>query len=152
MEEQRSAARASIIRTAVIYTPLLLAILAGWGAALASVLEEGGGGGIPLLVVLGLLALLVGFQSIQSLRDVWGEPRVTRGEIVRKWKRADLLVFPGYYFYVKKTVFRVAPLIYHQLEEGDTVSVTHYPHTATVVTVEPAQSEEEGRTGSATPS
>jgi hypothetical protein len=99
-----------------------------------------------------LLALLVGFQSIQSLRDLWAEPRATTGEIVRKWKRTDLFVFPSYYFYVNKTVFRIAPLTYHQLEEGDVVSVTHYPHTATVVTLESVQPEEHEVADSATSS
>jgi hypothetical protein len=33
-------------------------------------------------------------------------------------------------------VFKVTPLIYHELEKGDTVSVNHYPHTNTVISVE----------------
>jgi hypothetical protein len=33
-------------------------------------------------------------------------------------------------------VFKVTPMIYTELEEGDTVSVTHYPHTSTVISVE----------------
>jgi len=33
-------------------------------------------------------------------------------------------------------VFKVTPLIYTELEDGDKVSVNHYPHTNTVISVE----------------
>ena len=134
MDEQRSSARASVIRDAVIFTPLFLAVIAGWTATLVGVLAEGDRG-IIALVILGLMAVLLGFQSIQALRDLLTEPKVTRGEIARKWSRTELLVVPGHYIYVNNVVFKLPALLYEQLENGDTVAITYYPHTNTVVAV-----------------
>jgi len=36
---------------------------------------------------------------------------------------------------VNKVVFKLPALLYEQLENGDTVAITHYPHTNTVVAV-----------------
>ena len=148
MQERHSSARRSIIRDALIYTPLFLAVLAAWGAALTTVLKGHGGGGIVLLVVVSFMALLLGFQSIQSLRDLRSQPIVTKGEVLRKWRRAELLVFPTHYVYVNRSMFRVAPLVYQQLQTGDRVAVRHYRHTATVVSIERVQQRESGGLGS----
>lgn len=86
-------------------------------------------------MILGLLAVLLGFQSIQALRDLLTEPKVTRGEIARKWSRPELLVVPAHYIYVNNVVFKLPALLYEQLENGDTVAITYYPHTNTVVAV-----------------
>ena len=61
---------------------------------------------------------------------------MSSGLVDRKWSRADLFVLRSYYIYVGRSVFKVTPLIYSELEEGDTVSVNHYPHTNTVIAVE----------------
>lgn len=134
MAGQIPSARGPIIRDAVIFTPFFLALAAAWAAAFV----KQGSGAIPLLVILAIVTALVGFQSIQALRDLMARPKVTKGEISRKWKRADLLFFQGHYVYVNKRVFKIGPLEYQQLEEGDSVSVTHYPHTNTVVSVRKA--------------
>ncbi len=134
MDDQRSSARASVIRDAVIFTPFFLAVVAGWTATMVGVLVKGDRG-VPAPVILSLLAVLLGFQSIQALRDLLTEPKVTRGEIARKWSRPVLPVVPGHYIYVNKVVFKLPALLYEQLENGDTVTITHYPHTNTVVAV-----------------
>jgi hypothetical protein len=136
LNDDSSFARRRLIRDAAIYTPIFLVVLAAWGVALASVIAVEGGGGIFFLVLLALVAMLVGYQSIQSLRDLWSTPVTTEGEIARMWRRAELLLFPAYYIYVKRRVFRVSPLVYHQVGRGDMVVVTHYPHTSTVIAVE----------------
>jgi len=151
LQERHSPARRSIVRDTLIYTPLLLAILAAWGAALATAIKEHGGGGIVLLVLLSLVALLIGFQSIQSLRDLWSQPIVTEGEVLRKWSRAELLLFRAHYLYVNRFVFRVTPLVYLQLRTGDVVAVRHYRHTATVVSIERVQRRQNAEPGSGAP-
>jgi len=110
--------------------------LAGIGIVIFSLVREGPGGLIITAVLLSLAAFLTGHQTIQSLRDLRSSPGLTSGPIERKWSRADLFVLRSYYIYVDRSVFKVTPLIYHELEEGDAVSVNHYPHPNTVIAVE----------------
>jgi hypothetical protein len=135
LKEGISAARHRLIRDAVIYTPVLVVVVAVWGASLAAVVSAGGGGGIFLLLLLTIVVFLAGFQSIQSLRDLRSSPVTSEGPVIRKWRRAEFLLFPAYYLYVNRNVFRVPPLSYREVEQGDVVAVTHYPHTATVIEV-----------------
>ena len=136
MEEAHRAARAALVRTALVFTPLFLLSLAGMGGVIFNLAREGPSGLIITLVLLCLAGFLTGHQSIQSLRDLRSSPRVSSGLIDRKWNRADLFVLRSYYIYVERSVFKVSPLIYVELEEGDMVSVNHYPHTNTVISVE----------------
>jgi hypothetical protein len=119
-----------------MFTPLFLLSLAGMGIVIFNLVREGPSGLIITLVLLSLAAFLTGHQSIQSLRDLRSSPTVSSGPVDRKWSRADLFVLHSYYIYVSRSVFKVTPLIYTELEEGDTVSVNHYPHTNTVISVE----------------
>ena len=136
MEEAYRAARSSLIRVALVFTPLFLLSLAGIGIIIFNLVREGPSGLIITLVLLSLAAFLTGHQSIQSLRDLRSSPRVSSGLVDRKWSRADLFILRSYYIYVGRSVFKVTPLIHSELEEGDTVSVNHYPHTNTVISVE----------------
>jgi hypothetical protein len=136
LEEAYRAARSSLRRTALVFTPLFLLSLAGIGIIIFNLAREGASGLIITLVLLLLAAFLTGHQSIQSLRDLRSSPTVSGGLVDRKWSRADLFVLRSYYIYVGRSVFKVTPLIYSELEEGDTVSVNHYPHTNTVIAVE----------------
>jgi hypothetical protein len=124
------------MRTALVFTPLFLLGLAGMGIIIFNLVREGPSGLIITLVLLSLAAFLTGHQSIQSLRDLRSSPRVSSGLVDRKWSRADLFILRSYYIYVGRSVFKVTPLIHGELEEGDTVSVNHYPHTNTVIAVE----------------
>jgi len=144
LKEGISAARRRLIRDAVIYTPVLVVVVAVWGASLASVVSAGGGGGIFLLLLLTIVVFLAGFQSIQSLRDLRSSPVTSEGPVIRKWRRAEFLLFPAYYLYVNRNVFRVPPLSYREVEQGDVVAVTHYPHTATVIEVKRIRRGEPG--------
>jgi hypothetical protein len=136
MEEAHRAARSSILRTAVVYTPLLLLSLAGIVLVMLNLVREGASGLIFTLILLSLAALLTGHQSWQSLRDLRTSPQVSSGPIARKWRRADLFILRSHYIFVDRSVYKVTPMIYAELEEGESVSVTHYPHTNTVVSVE----------------
>ena len=136
LEEAYRAARSSLRRTVLVFTPLFLLSLAGIGIIIFNLAREGASGLIITLVLLLLAAFLTGHQSIQSLRDLRSSPTVSSGLVDRKWSRADLFILRSYYIYVDRSVFKVTPLIYSELEEGDTVWVNHYPHTNTVIAVE----------------
>ncbi len=127
--------RRHLVRDAVIYTPLAILALVAWVASLAAVISAGGGGGIFLLILITILVLLAGYQSIQSLRDLWSSPVTTEGPVRRKWRRHEFLLFPAYYFYVGSHVFKVPQLAYEAFDQGDLISITHYPHTAAVIAV-----------------
>jgi hypothetical protein len=135
LKERASAVRRRIIRDAVVYTPFTLLVLAGWVITLISVVSAGGGSGIFLLVLVTVLLLLVGYQSTQALRDVWSAPVTTEGPLRRKWRRHEFLLFPAFYLYVEKSVFKVPQLVYDALEQGDVLAITHYPHTSSVIEV-----------------
>jgi len=132
VEQPRRSARVSVIRSALLYTPFFLAALAGGGALIWSLAGDFEGGGVVGVVILGVVALLTGYQSIQALRDLFAEPVETRGVVKRKWSRSDFFVARSHYLMVKRNVFRVEPLHFIDTDLGDTVSVIHYPHTATV--------------------
>jgi uncharacterized protein (DUF58 family) len=144
LKEGISAARRRLIRDSAIYTPVLVIAVAAWGASLAAVVSAGGGGGIFLLLLLTIAVFLAGFQSVQSLRDLRSSPVTSEGPVTRKWRRAEFLLFPAYYLYVNRSIFKVPPLSYREVEQGDVVAVTHYPHTATVIEVKRVRRGEPG--------
>ena len=132
MEQPRRSARASVIWSAVLYTPFFLAALAGEGVLIWSLADHFEGGAVAGMVVAGVVALLTGYQSIQALRDLFTKPVETRGVVERKWSRSDFFVARSHYLMVKRNVFRIEPLEFIEVELGHTVSVIHYPHTGTV--------------------
>ena len=139
-------ARASVLRTALFYTPLFLATLIIVILTLAGVWDTG----IVLLVILLLLMFLFGYQSIQALRDLRAELKTTRGPISRIWSKMDLIVTRSYYIRVSGNIFRVPFPAYYDLREEAKrmrnagiddeymieVQIVHYPHTGTVESVE----------------
>ncbi len=141
-----SSARASILRTAILYTPLFLASAVSALLILLGVWDLG----IILLVILLFVAFLFGYQSIQSLRDLREELRTTRGPITRIWSKMDLVVTRSYYIRVENNIFRIPFASYFDLREeakrlkaagleeeyAIDVRVIHYPHTGTVESVE----------------
>jgi hypothetical protein len=132
VEPHRPSARASLIRTALLYTPLFVLLLAALGFVIRELALEPGGGSVAAVVIVSLLALLTGYQSVQALRDLLAQPIQTEGVINRKWRRNDLFVMRSHYLLVNRHVFRVEPTDFMELEVDDTVSIVHYPHTDTV--------------------
>ena len=87
------------------------------------------------IAFLGSMALLLGYQVIQSIRDLFATTVETVGIVERQWSRNEFMLFRNGYIFVKNNVFRVAPEEYPAIKLGDTVRVTHYPHTATVESI-----------------
>lgn len=142
-----ASARAGLIRTAVIYTPLFLLTLV---ATLMMLI--GGWYGGPVLLVLAIVAVfLFGYQSVQSLRDLREQStRSTRGPVTRIWSKRDMFVTRSYYINVERAIFRIPVESYWDLREeakrmradGSDADywiealVEHYPHTGNVVGLE----------------
>lgn len=131
--DDEPAARASLRRSAALYTLLLLGTLAGVWWILT---HAAGGGAFVTLAFAGGLALLLGYFVLQHLRDLGAAPVEREGTVTRKWSRADLIIaMQSYYITVDRTVFRIPPEDYIHLEQGMRVRVAHFPHTLHVISV-----------------
>ncbi len=151
-------AHASVLRNALFFTPLFVATVLALLAAVVGAWQPG-----PVLfVILAVLALLFGYQAIQSLRDLRAPLRTTRGPVLRIWSKMDLIVTRSYYIAVGKQIFRIPFPAYYDLREeakrlrdadleGEyriEVEVVHYPHTGTVESVRrlgPVRVDQQGR-------
>lgn len=140
-----SSARATVVREAVMYTPLFIA------SAIVALLGFAGVWDLGILpYIMLVLALLFGYLSIQALRDLRHAPITTRGVVTRIWSKRDVLVSKSYYISVDRTIFKVPLPVYYDLREEAKrlrdadmddeyrieVEVTHYPHTSIVQSVE----------------
>jgi hypothetical protein len=144
---ERLPGRGALIRSAIFYTPLFLFTLVAFVLMLLGVWE----GGIILLVIAAVCAVLFGYQSVTALRDL-GAKRlsVTQGPVTRIWSKMDLFITRSYYINVNRTIFRIPLQAYWDLREEAKrmradgtdedyrmeVRVEHYPHTGNVISVE----------------
>jgi len=120
-----------------VFAPFFVAALGGTIALAVSIAVTPGGGPVVGLVVLAIITLLTGHQTIQPLRDALErEPRQLEGAVSRAWSRADLFFFRSYYVMVARQVFKIEPEDFVQIEEGDRLRVLYYPHANTVERVE----------------
>lgn len=129
--------RKGLIRTAVIWTPLFLAALAGCIFYAVDTATGGShGGSWVLVVILGIAAFLFGFQSIQALIDLFGEPAEETGYIQRRWARRDSFVFQTQYIRIDKRILRGDTLLLADIKEADYVHVRFYPHASVVIEID----------------
>ena len=127
-----AAARASLRRTAMLWTPLFLVAAGGALWYLAA-----GDGGWVLPVILLALAALCGFQSFQALRDLRGEPRLLSGWITRRWSRGDLFVARSHYLRIdRRQIVRVDKVQHELVKQGDYVELEYFPASMLAVSVE----------------
>ena len=94
------------------------------------------GGRIVVLIIVGCIALLFGYQVVQSLRDLFSNVTETTGVVERRWSRNEFFLFRSSYIFVDRDIFRLEPEQYIFVDVGDTVRVVHYPHTSTVASIE----------------
>ena len=137
MAAGRSSARGSVLRNALLLSPFLVVA----GSALGFVLSDGITGGFDTShivgsIVVGFVTLLLADQVLQSVRDLFATTVQTTGIVKRRWNRNEFFLFRNSYIYVEKHVFRLTPAEYFDVDLGDTVCVEHYPHTATVESIE----------------
>ena len=137
MAAKRPSARASVLRSALLISPFLAVTLIALTFLILDVAaEEASGGRIVGLVLVSSVTLLLGYQVIQSVRDLFSQTVETVGIVERRWSRSDFFLFRNSYVFVGKDVYRITPEEYFEIELGDTVRVRHYPHTSTIEEIE----------------
>lgn len=137
MEAGRPSAWASILRSALLFAPFLVVNLGVLGLLVQQIATEGASGGrIVAVVLVSFVAMLIGYQVLQSVRDLFSGLIETTGVVERRWNRSDLFLFRNTYIFVERNVFRLAPEEAIDVQLGDTVRVVHFPHTSTVERIE----------------
>ncbi len=137
MAATRSSAWATVLRSALLITPFLAVTLTALAFILRQTVEEGASGGrIVGLVLVGSVTLLLAYQVVQSVRDLFAHLVETTGLVERRWSRSDFFLFRNSYIFVERNVYRLPPEQFVEVDLGDTVRIVHYPHTGTVEAME----------------
>jgi len=137
MAAASSSARASVFRSALLFSPFLALSAFGLAFIIGDVVNGGiDAGHVVGIIIFGLVTLLLGYQVVQSIRDLFSRCVETVGVVERQWSRNEFMLFRNGYIFVGNNVFRLEPEEYIDIKLGDTVRVVHYPHTATVEAVE----------------
>ena len=133
----RPSARGTVLRSALIFTPFLAVTLGFVGVIVQAMVDDGVSTGRVIgLILVGSVAVLLAFQLVQSLRDLFSQPVETIGLVERRWSRRDFFLFRNDYLFVGRIVYRVQPEEFLEAGLGDTVRIMHYPHTSAVASVE----------------
>lgn len=137
MAATRPSARAAVLRSALLFTPFLVVTLIALALIVRDIAADGASGGrVVAIVLVSLVAALLGYQVIQSLRDLAATVVETTGVVERRWSRSDLFLFRNSYIFVDRDVYRLDPEQFIQVDLGDTVRIIHYPHTGAVEQIE----------------
>jgi hypothetical protein len=138
----RSRAKNAVLRSTLLFTPFLAITLFGLAFIVKEIATDGATGGrIVGLVLVALVALLLGYQVVQSLRDLLSQTVETIGEVERSWTRNDFFLFRNSYVFLDRDVYRVPPQQFLELSTGDKVRIVHLPHTGAVETIERIDSD-----------
>jgi hypothetical protein len=136
-------ARTAVLRSVLLFSPFLAIVLIILALIVRDIARDGASGGSTVgLVLVGFVALLLGYQVVQGLRDLFSQPKETVGLVERQWSRSDLFLFQNSYIFVERNVFRIEPEHALDVKPGSVVRITHLPHTGAVESVEVVQREE----------
>ena len=142
----RSKAWNSVLRSTILFVPFLAITLFAFVFIVREIATDGASAGVIVgLFLVGSVALLLGYQVIQSIRDLLSETVETVGEVVRSWTRNDMFLFRNSYVFVDRNVYRVSPEQYMELSPGDNVRIVHTPHTGVVETIERVENPDDSR-------
>ena len=137
MTAARPAAWTAVLRSALLFTPFLAVTLVAFALILRETVDEGRSAGrVAALVLVGSVGLLLAYQVAQSVRDLFSSLVETTGLVERRWSRHDLFLFRNSYIFVDRNVYRLSPERFIDVDLGDTIRIVHYPHTATVESIE----------------
>ena len=101
----RPSARGTVLRSALIFTPFLAVTLGFVGVIVQAMADDGvSTGRIIGLILVGSVAVLLAFQVVQSLRDLFSQPVETIGLVERRWSRRDFFLFRNDYLFVGRIV------------------------------------------------
>ncbi|MCY3733018.1 MAG: hypothetical protein OXG42_01940, partial [Chloroflexi bacterium] len=144
-DEERS--RRAILRSMLIWTPAFGLLTVGAVYMMVEALGGNGGSwfGFSLFALIGVLS---GFSALSAFRDWFSEPIETTGQVARKWRKFDLLIFfRAHYVLVARRVYRVPRLVFDEMPEpGGWIYLNHYPHTNALVAWRPLGEDERPRT------
>lgn len=126
------ATRRRLVGSAIIYATLFALALAVAVLSVARILD----GGIILDGLASLVALLLGYQAIQTVRDLYADPVRAEGPIGRHWSKTDFILMHSHYISLRRTIFSISVEEWFDLDEGALVGITYFPHTNTVISVE----------------
>ena len=137
MAVTRPSARGEVLRSTLLFSPFLAVTLFALAFLLQDTAGEGvSGGRIVGLVLVGSVTLLLGYQVIQSVRDLFSQLVETTGLVERRWSRNEFFLFRNSYIFVDRNVFRLPPEQLLDIDRGDLVRIVHYPHTGAVERIE----------------
>lgn len=128
--------RGGLVRSAVIWTPLFLIVAVALAYFAFDEITGGDSGSWFLVALLTVFSVLLGFQAIQPLLDLLGQPAEITGVVARRWSRTDSLVVRSHYIRIERKIFKIDRDIHGDIAEGDRVRVRFYPHSAAVIEVE----------------
>jgi MFS family permease len=134
-ELERRAVRSGILRSALLWGPVAAVTIGGFLFFFFDrAFNEGQWGSTWfLVVVLGGLAFLFGYQASQSVLDLFADPKVRQGRVTRIWSRRDSFVMKTYYVRIDRQILRADAHAVGGIREGDWVEVTYYPHSALLI-------------------
>jgi hypothetical protein len=131
--DPEAVARSALLRGLLIYGSLLLTAAIVVGYVLSVGIE---GAAWVTTSIVGFVGLLLLYQVVQHIRDLRSPLVETEGIVLRRWKRADLIIaWDSYYIQVERSLFRLRPEQYLDVRENAYVKIVHYPNTLNVVTV-----------------
>ena len=137
MAVTRPSARGEVLRSTLLFAPFLAVTLVALAFLLQDTAGEGvSGGRIVGLALVGSVALLLGYQVIQSVRDLFSQLVETTGLVERRWSRNEFFLFRNSYIFMDRNVFRLPPEQLLDIDRGDLVRIVHYPHTSAVESIE----------------
>ena len=145
MQDPEQAARASLFRSFVIYSLMLLGDI----AAVTWIATSGPtGAAYATLSVVAVVGLLLAYQAYAHYRDLREPLAESEGPVSRVWARADLIIaWHSYYVSVGRGVYRMRAEDYVVLEDrvrrlqaADPpremyVKIDHFPRTLNVVSI-----------------
>lgn len=131
-KETERATRRRLLSSSVLYAMLFALALAVAVLSVARILD----GGVILDGLAALVALLLGYQTMQTVRDLYAHPVCIDGPIGRHWSKTDFILVRSHYISLKRTIFSIPVEEWFDLDEGDSVAVTYFPHTNTVISVD----------------
>ncbi|MEX0749385.1 MAG: hypothetical protein WD359_01120 [Dehalococcoidia bacterium] len=133
MPDPESIARASLIRSLLIYGAFLIADVLVIVWVVSNGIEGPAYVTTSIVAVVGLLLL---YQVVQHVRDLRAPLVESEGIVTRKWKNADLIIaWDSYYIRVERVVFRIKPEYFIDVREESYVKVVHFPYSLNVVSV-----------------
>jgi hypothetical protein len=135
-----ASARLSVLRTALLFAPFFCLAAVALGYVISEGARDGfAAGNVVGAVLFGFVTLLLGYQVVQSIRDLFAHPVETVGIVERQWSRNEFMLFRNGYIFVQRDVFRLEPEDFIDINLGDTVRIMHYPHTSTVASIDVVQ-------------